>query len=341
MTSASTSRITGVRPLWAIAGGWLTISGEGFAVDPPPEVRIGPTPARVLAGSSRELKLAVPPSLEGGRMPIRLDSAPGETAFVEVGAPLATGLHQVDSPAFDRDGNLFVTFSGSRGQQVPVSIYIVRPDGSRQPFAADLPNPTSLAFDPAGRLHVSSRFDGSVYLIAPDGTPTTVASDLGVACGIAFDRHAVLHVGDRSGTILRVEDGRAATLATLPPSVAAFHLAFGPDGNLYVTGPTLGTRDAVYCIQPDGDVSAFYEGFGRPQGLAFDQQGRLYVADALAGAGGIFRFPAGGGAPECVVAAGGLIGVAFGPGGALAICSSDTVYRLDVGIDGLLPFTRQ
>lgn len=310
-------------------------------MDPPEEVRIGSTPARVLAGSSRELKVAVPPSLEGGRMPVRLASAPGETAFVEVGAPLATGLHQVDSPAFDRDGNLFVTFSGSRGQQVPVSIYIVRADGSRQPFVVDLPNPTSLAFDQAGRLHVSSRFDGSVYRISADGTPTPLASDLGVACGIAFDPQGVLHVGDRSGTILRVEEGHAAAVATLPASVAAFHLAFGPEGNLYVTGPTLGTRDAIYCIQPGGEVATFYEGFGRPQGLAFDQQGRLYVADALAGGGGIFRFPTGGGTPECVLAASGLIGVAFGPGGALAICSADTAYRLDVGIDGLLPFTPQ
>jgi hypothetical protein len=338
MTSASPSRITGVRPLWAVAGGWVTIVGEGFSVDPPPEVRIGSTPARVLAGSSRELKLSVPPTLDGGRMPIRLASAPGETVFVEVGAPLATGLHQVDSPAFDRDGNLFVTFSGSRGQQVPVSIYLVRPDGSREPFVADLPNPTSVAFDPAARLHVSSRFDGSVYRVSPDGSVTAVATDLGVACGIAFDADGVLHVGDRSGTILKVEGGHAATLATLPPSVAAFHLAFGPDGNLYVTGPTLGTRDAIYRIGPGGEVSIFYEGLGRPQGIAFDEQGRLYVADALAGDGGIFRFPTGGGPPERVVAAGGLIGIAFGPGGVLAICSADTVYRLDVGIDGLLPF---
>ena len=42
-------------------------------------------------------------------------------------APLATGLHQVDNPAFDRDGNLYVTFSGSRGQEAPVSIYVVAP----------------------------------------------------------------------------------------------------------------------------------------------------------------------------------------------------------------------
>ena len=340
MTSASPSRITGVRPLWAVAGGWLRILGDGFCVDPLPEVRIGSSSARIVAASSRELKVVVPASVEGGHMPIRLVNAPGETLFAEIGVPLATGLHQVDNPVFDLEGNLFVTFSGSRGQQVPVSIYVVRSDGSREPFVADLPNPTSLAFDRSGQLHVSSRFDGSVYRVAPDGAVTAVASDLGVACGIAFDDDNVLFVGDRSGTILRIEDGRAATVATLPPSVAAFHLAFGSDGYLYVSGPTLGTRDSIYRIDRRGEVSVFYEGLGRPQGLAFDDQGRLYVADALAGSGGIFRFPRGGGEPECVIAAGGLIGIAFGPRGSLAVCSADTVYRLDAGVCGLLPFTR-
>ena len=337
-------RIASVRPLWAIEGGRVTLEGDGFPVDenaPLPQVRLCSQPARIAAASSSSITLIVPPGVEGGSVAVRVDELPGETAFVEVGAPLVTGVHHVDSPAYDRHGNLFVTFSGSRGQQVPVSIYMVRRDGSREPFVVDLPNPTSLAFDRSGQLHVSSRFDGSVYRISPEGAATAVASDLGVACGIAFDEENVLFVGDRSGTILRVQDGRASPVASLPPSVAAFHLAFGPDQHLYVTGPTLGTRDSIYRIDRSGDVSIFYEGLGRPQGLAFDEDGRLYVADALAGTGGIFRFARDGGQPECMVAAGGLVGLAFGPRGSLAVCSADTVYRLDVGVRGLLPFTRQ
>ena len=326
----SSPRITGVRPLLGVEGGCLTLSGEGFATDPIPEVRIGAVTAHVLRASSRELKLAVPAALDGGQTAIRLADVPGESVFVQIGAPLATGLHQVDGPVFDRDGNLFVTFSGSRGQQVPVAIYVVRPDGSREPFVSGLPNPTSMAFDPAGRLHVSSRFDGCVYRIASDGTATVIANDLGVACGIAFDADGVLFVGDRSGTILRVEDGRAAALATLPPSVAAFHLALAPDGSLFVTAPTLGTRDAVYRISRQGEVATFYEGFGRPQGLAFDPQGRLYVVDALAGGGGLFRFDPDRREPEQVIERGGLVGVAFGPDGAMAVASSETVYRFSV-----------
>ena len=254
---------------------------------------------------------------------MRIDDTPGETAYVEIGAPIATGLHQVDSPAFDLEGNLYVTFSGSRGQQAPVSIYVVRPDGSREPLVSDVPNPTSLAFDDEGRLHVSSRFDGSVYLVETDGSASAIATELGVACGIAFGPDGGLYVGDRSGSILRVAAGEVLPFATLPPSVAAFHLAFGPDGWLYVTAPTLGTRDSVYRISRAGKVEVFYEGFGRPQGLAFDAHGHLYVVDAIAGAGGVYRLRLDGPRePEQVVDGGAIIGLAFDPHGGLVLASS-------------------
>ena len=336
MNSPPSSRIAAVTPLWAVEGGRLTISGSGFAVDPElTEVKLGGVVARLSQASPRTLTAIVPAGLDGGRTPVRLATAPGETAFVEIGAPLATGLHLVDNPAFDRDGNLYVTFSGSRGQQAPVSIYVIRGHGSREPFVSDLPNPTSLAFDGQGRLHVSSRFDGSVHRVASDGSVTTIATDLGVACGIAFGPQGDLFVGDRSGSILQVRESKATLFATIPASVAAFHLAFGPDGFLYVAAPTLSSHDPVYRVSPAGDVESFCEGFGRPQGLAFDSEGNLYVADSLAGAGGVYRLRTDRRCePEQMVAGGALIGLAFDPRGGLVLASSDTVYRLDVPITG-------
>ena len=333
-------RLNAVRPLWAIQGGRVTIEGDGLPVDPDlPLVRVGGVPARLAKASTTALTLVVPDGLEGGQTAIRIDQLPGETAYVEVGTPLATGLHQVDNPAYDRHGNLFVTFSGSRGQQAPVTIFVVRPDGTREPFVSEVPNPTSLAFDPDGQLFVSSRFDGSVYRVTADGRATLHASELGIACGLAFSRDGVLYVGDRSGSILRVkDDGRTETFATLPPSVAAFHLAFGPDDALYVTAPTLGPRDGVYRIAPDGLATLWASGFGRPQGLAFDASGQLYVVDALAGASGLYRLRAA--SPddrELMLNGGALIGLAFEPHGGIAVATSDSVYRLAVGIHGLLP----
>jgi sugar lactone lactonase YvrE len=329
MTSSSSSRISAVRPLRAVEGGYVTIAGRGFVVDPVlPRVLIGGVAARLASASSSELTAIVPAGLDGGHTPVRLEEIPGETAYVEIGAPLATGLHQVDSPAIDPSGNVYVTFSGSRGQQGPVAIFVVRPDGSREPFVADLANPTSLAFGPDGALYVSSRFDGSVHRIEPDGEVSTVATDLGVACGIAFSSDGTLFVGDRSGSILRVRDGRATVFASIPASVAAFHLAFGPDGWLYVTAPTLSARDCIYRVSPDGLVDVFHDGFGRPQGLAFDRGGDLYVVDALAGTSGVYRLPMDRPAEaERVVSGGSLIGLAFDPRGGFVLASSDTVFR--------------
>jgi hypothetical protein len=322
--------IAAVRPLWAVEGARVTLEGGEFPMDRLPRVFIGATEARLASASAGSLTILVPAGLEGGRMPLRVEGVPGATAFVDVGAPVATGLHLVDSPVFDAEGNLYVTFSGSRGQQSAVSIFLVRQDGSREPFVTEIPNATSMAFDDEGRLHVSSRFDGSVYRVEPDGSATQIASDLGVACGIAFAPDGALYVGDRAGSILRVTDGEVEPFAALPPSVAAYHLAFGPDGWLYVSVPTLNTRDAVYRVSRAGKVEVFYEGFGRPQGLAFDAHGRLHVVDALAGAGGLYRFRGGPPAkPELLVAGAHLIGIAFGPGGSAALASNDTVYRLD------------
>jgi DNA-binding beta-propeller fold protein YncE len=221
---------------------------------------------------------------------------------------------------------LYVTYSGSRGQQVPVSIFKVTPSGTRESFSSAVTNPTSMAFSPDGTLFISSRFEGAVYRLLDDGSAEVFASDLGIACGLAFAPDGTLFVGDRSGTVFEVaRNGVARTLATLPPSVAAFHLALGPDG-LYATAPTLSASDVIYHIAFSGDVSVFHSGFGRPQGLAFSPDGTLHVVEALAGVSGLYRV-ASDAAPELLVSGPKLVGVAFDPSGEVVLCSSDTAYR--------------
>lgn len=323
-------RVTAVRPVSAIEGGRITIEGAGFPVDQPqlPQVRFGDVRARIVYASSTRIGVVVPAGLEGGPTTVRVDGVPGETVVVNIAASFATGLHQVDSPVFDRDGNLYVTYSGTRGQQVPVSIFRVRPNGTRETFSSGIVNPTSMAFDPEGRLYVSSRFEGTVYRVSPDGSVEPFATDLGVACGLVFAKDGTLFVGDRSGAIFRVDRrGQARTFAVLPSSVAAFHLAIGPDEAVYVTAPTLSAYDSVYRIEADGTVRTRYAGFGRPQGIAFDVNGVLFVVEALAGVSGVFRLPSAG-APELVLAGPGLVGIAFDPRGGLVVCSNETAYRL-------------
>jgi len=232
---------------------------------------------------------------------------------------------------FDVEGNLYVTYSGSRGQEAPVSIFRVTRAGTREPYVSGIVNPTSMVMGPDRRLYVSSRFEGTVYRVNADGTHERIASDLGVACGLAFDSDGTLYVGDRSGTIFRVKNGTAETFATLPASVAAFHLAISPSGELFVSAPTLASYDHVYRIDRDGGVRSLLTPFGRPQGLAFSpDEGVLHVVDALAGGSGLYRLPDLDGEPELVATGSGFVGLAFGPEGELAVASNETAYRFDV-----------
>ena len=292
------------------------------------DVTVGAEPARVVFASRNRLVVIVPSDLPGGDVEIR--SGQGDwSAALTVGGAWAAGLHQVDSPVFDPEGNLLVTYSGPRGQESPVSVFRVTPSGSRQPYVSGIVNATSLAYGPNGSLYVSSRFEGAVYRIDESGTPVQVASDLGVACGLAFDEDGWLYVGDRSGTVFRVREGTVTPFATLPPSVAAFHLAMGPTGDLFVTAPTLGSYDHIYRVDRQGNVHALPPAFGRPQGMAFAPGGALYVADALSAGGGVYRLSSPEAEPELIVAGGGLVGVAFGPNGRWVVVSNSSAYRFD------------
>ncbi len=335
-----TALITALRPQWAVPGGRLLVEGADLPVDRagPPRVMVGGARAHVLMASAEQVRFIVPPSLEGGMAPIAIGPAGISAGSVQVARRLADDLHQVDNPAFDGLGRLFATHSGARGVKVPVPIYRIGRDGEREPLAVELENPTGFALGPDGAMYVSSRFEGQVHRIMADDRVELFASDLGVPTGLAFARDGTLFVGDRSGSIIRImPDRQVDTFASLPPSVAAYHLAIGPDACLYVTGPTLASHDPIYRITPDRLVETFLDGFGRPQGLAFDSQGDLYVVDALAGASNLYRIPTGAAqpVPELLVSAPLLIGLAFDPSGGLVVASSDTLWRFDVPITPL------
>ena len=331
-----------LQPSWALPGARVVIAGAHLPLpaNGPPHVLIGAADARVVAASPHAIRVVVPAALDGGTLAVHIDELPGETASLEVGRQLTTGIHQVDNPAFDAEGRLYVTHSGARDAKVPVPLYRLDREGVREPVAVDVGNPTSLALGPDGAMYVSSRFDGHVHRLTSDDRVELYVTEVGVPTGLAVAPDGALFVGDRSGSILRVTpDRQVETYAALPASVAAFHLAYGPDGSLYVTAPTLSTHDALYRITPERLVDVVCDDFGRPQGLAFDSTGALFVVDALAGGAGLFRLDVSQAkpAPVQVVAAMSLVGVAFDPVGGIVLASSDTIWKLDVGLRPFRP----
>lgn len=341
--TASAARALTVAPRRAVPGARVAIHATHLPlpIDGLPHVLVGDKDARVVAASPRGVTITVPNDADAGEQIVRIDEMPGASGRLTVAALLAADVHQVDSPVFDREGRLYATRSGSRDAKPQVPLFRIETDGVKTPLEVEIGNPTSLAIGPDGWLYVSSRFDGNVHRVniadrTADGRGTPdverYATELGVATGLAFSPNGDLFVGDRSGTIFRVRpDRQVETYATLPASVAAFHLAFGPDGCLYVAAPTLATHDAIYRISPERLVDVVTDRFGRPQGIAFDANGDCYVVDALAGSAGLFKLDVTADAPEpeLVVAAASLVGVAFGPGPVAALASNDTVWKLD------------
>jgi sugar lactone lactonase YvrE len=325
----SPPRIERVQPAAAIAGGEVFIHGTGFATNHHrPQVRFGDSEGPVVVASDQFVLARVPEGAVGGEVRVETGSGASHPFPIEIGVRIADNLHPVANPAIDTQGNIYVTFSGSRGQKVPISIYKIDRNYNVKPFLAELMNPTGLAFDRDDLLYVSSRHEGVVYRITPEGQRSVYAEGMGIATGIAFDENEDLVVGDRSGTIFKISrDRRIFVFATLEPSIAAYHLAFGPDGFLYVTGPTTSSFDCVYRVSTEGKVSIFYRGLGRPQGLAFDAAGMLYVVASLQGRRGVVRLTPDAKA-ELAISGPNLVGLAFAHK-LLLLASTNALYHLN------------
>jgi len=325
-----------VEPPFALPGGEVRVSGMHLrpAELRQPTVRFGDALAPVVISADQFLIARVP---EEGSGPLTIATGELKSNAVDFGVavPVAENLHPVASPAVDNEGNIFVTFSGARGQKVPVAIFKIDTSFNMKPYVVEMMNPTGLALDAEGYLYVSSRNDGTVYRVAPNGSITTYAEGMGIATGITFDSEHNLYVGDRSGTIFKISrDRQTYVFATLEPSVSAYHMAFGLNGNLFVTGPTTSSFDAVYEVDSHGTVSTFYRGLGRPQGLAFDTDGNMYVAASLGGKRGIVRITPDQNA-SLVVAGQNLVGLAFGPEKSAVLATTTGIYHLSWDIAGM------
>src|SRR5271157_3011840 len=192
--------IEAIDPACALPGGEVRITGSGLrpAELRRPVVRFGDVDGSVIISSEQFIVARVPEGAASGEVVVATNGQKSNPGELRVAVPIAENLHPVANPAVDSEGNIYVTFSGSRGQKVPVAIYRIDTNYNVKPFLHEMMNPTGLALDRAGSLYV----------------------------------------GDRSGTIFKIgRDRQIFVFAMLEPSVAAYHLAFGNNGNLYVTGP--------------------------------------------------------------------------------------------------------
>lgn len=285
--------IKAVTPQIAVPGGEITIDCMDFRPGLPPYARVvfGDTRAEIVSASAERIVVRVPDNANALGIAVCVGDRTSPVFPCTLASRLATDLHPVANPVIAADGTIITTISGSRGQQQSPSLVRVTREGEVTGFSCEIMNPTGLAFGPDGQLYISSRAEGTVLRYTDFEHLEVIAEDLGVPCGIVFDKEGSMYVGDRTGKIYRIDAaGKRTEFASLPASVAAYHLAMDGEGNLYVAGPTLAMRDPIYRIGRGGKVEVLLQGFARPQGLAFSPEGDLWVAAAYAGKKGVLRY---------------------------------------------------
>ncbi|MCZ6768360.1 MAG: gluconolaconase, partial [Acidobacteria bacterium] len=153
-------KIKAVKPTIALPGGTVQVEVEGLEDPSGVQVEVGDVKAEIAGASSRFLTVRIPEKCGDGLV---VRSHGEHRIDLKVGRVIASELHPVSNPVVDSKGNVYVTFSGARGEKVPFSVFVVHADGSKHPFLAEVVNPTGLAIGPDDCLYITSRHTGTVY----------------------------------------------------------------------------------------------------------------------------------------------------------------------------------
>src|SRR5437016_6616497 len=129
----------------------------------------GDTEASVLIAAESYLIARVPEGAAAASVRVATSHGSSPPVEMQLGVQIAENLHPVANPAVDAAGNIYVTYSGQRGQKVPVSLYKITANYEIKPFVTELMNPTGIAIDSDGMLYVSSRNDGTIHRVTPEG----------------------------------------------------------------------------------------------------------------------------------------------------------------------------
>ncbi|GIW04238.1 MAG: hypothetical protein KatS3mg059_0858 [Thermomicrobiales bacterium] len=263
---------------------------------------------------------------------------------------LISGYNSPEGPAFDREGNLyFVNWLTS-------SIIKLTPDGHASEYFNTGGIPAGLAFHPDGCLYVADEGEHihGLLRITPDRQASIAVNEyngkpLNGANDLVVDRNGVIYFSDPWGSSAEnpiggfyryFPDGRLEQLDTglaFPNGVA-----LTADGSAVILAETYRNRLLRYAIRPDGSVGPREHWADThlppgPDGMAFDENGYLYVAHYAGGCVDVFS-PEGKKVDEIRVPGANPTNVAFGGPDrrTLVITEVETasVYRVRMAVAG-------
>ncbi|MCI0423893.1 MAG: SMP-30/gluconolactonase/LRE family protein [Acidobacteria bacterium] len=223
----------------------------------------------------------------------------------------ATGLTLPEGPAVLPDGSWLMVEGGARGSVTQIS-----PDGQSKRIIAKTGEPNGLAVDKQGTIWVAETRPPGLIRLTLDGKFNVVLTACGDEAflypnDLCFGPDGALYLTDSGilgddfapGGVVRPDyaalrlNGRLYKINTSSVSIEKLDdglqfpngIAFGPDGDLYINETLTGMigrygwkdgkittrkRDFGNVIDPQSQ----FPGLKGPDGMAFDQHGKLYVA---------------------------------------------------------------
>ena len=239
--------VTSVVPARAVGRGRVTINGSGFDIGESCEVLLGDVPARISFASSRRIVITIPDEMDGGRAPVLL----GDTTL----RPRLDRSDLGDRPSPGRQSGLRsrrqslrhlqrIARAGSAGLDLP------RHAGGHARAVRRRASSTRRRWRSGRTASSMCRAASRAPSIA---SPTTARPSRSrpISASPAASRSTTTD-GCSSATV-RARSSACATaarraFATLPPSVAAFHLAMSPAGELLRDGADARHVRPVYRI---------------------------------------------------------------------------------------------
>ena len=273
-----------ISPKIILPGANLKITGRGFdawkLTDN--DIIMPSAKARIMAASENTIIVEVPENTKSGYIYIKFNGDVSNKIKIIVPQAIAENLHNVDNPVIDSKGNIFATFSGSRGQTAPVSIFKIKPPSyEKQIFITDIPNPTSMVIAKDGILYVSSRMTGKIYKCFDYENYEIFAQGLGVAFGLSVNSEGEMFVGDRTGSLYHVyPNGQAIFYRSIPQSYIAYHMGFDNTDNLYITNPIHMGENSIIRINRKGHLEEYHTNYSMFHGFCFDKKNNMYIAES-------------------------------------------------------------
>jgi len=330
--SESKITIAGIKPPVGISGGDVTMYCSGlnpFDLEEDSLHFCGSEPL-IEAASTNKIVAHIPDKISNEEVYIVQDGVKSNVFKFHISPLIASILHNVDNPAISKEGKIYATFSGSKGQITPASIFAIDHTTHKVPFISGIINATSLLIGHDGFLYISSRYDGKIYKSELSGEYKLFSQGLGEAFGMAMDSLGNLFVGDRTGTVFKIDKtGRADVFASLPSSNIAYHLAIDSKDELFITVPMQIGENIIYNITPDGSVSEFYSDMMEFHGIAVDKNDNIFVAVTNRDKGAIHMIDRKTKENWKVVSGEEIVGLAFDDTGNLYFSTFSRIYFLD------------